>query len=273
MFIVQNHETLIDKRFETRDQLLLALDKENVVYQKKGRDCLFSILHYNQDGEILEKTELTLPIEGTADAFLLNFGLKKDKKGLLAVKKPKEKAQSLPSEKQPLVEKIAHKNPNQASVGQPPKKEVVLVKCFLTVFCLASFFLAFISFQKSSQITSLKTEVTELKNLRTKTPKIDIFSRYFLPNYFAGKTEVYDQFMLESVLEEDLSVDSAQLVSSIMESIKEVKDNYQVSYVLSLKYGESEFRTKRITLLLKEKKSSAYGYILVKKPKLTNFSH
>ncbi|HHL0703422.1 hypothetical protein V2T81_03935 [Streptococcus agalactiae] len=125
--------------------------------------------------------------------------------------------------------------------------------------------------KQSEQLEYLYQESKQLKELVSTEHQIDVFSRYFLPNYYSGKKENLVDFLsdgdakytspkegtLQSVILEKLSYDS---------KTKE----YSVTYVLAVK-KDDKISSIRLGFIVKADVSAKYGFVVTTEPKESDY--
>lgn len=175
---------------------------------------------------------------------------------------------------------IVMSKPKQDNVAQNVSKPTSLKRVYLWLVLLGivatgSVISSGILFsqlaKQSSQAQYLYQELGTLQTLVTTEHEIDVFSRYFLPNYYSGNKENLFDFLsegdakyttpkegiLQSVILEQLTYDS------------ESKE-YNVVYVLSVKQEEQSTST-RLHFTVQQSDTAKYGYEVTTEPKETAY--
>lgn len=180
---------------------------------------------------------------------------------------------SLPQ--QPVVDNTAATDAPKAPLSKTSLKKVYLLLGMTSVIALGGVIGTISSAtqlsKQSEQLTYLYQEEKNAQMVMKAEHQIDVFSRYFLPNYYSGKKENLVDFLsdgdakytvpkegtLQSVILEKLTYDSKT-------------KQYNVSYVLSVKEGDTVSNI-RLSFVVKASKGSKYGYIVTTEPKASNY--
>lgn len=125
--------------------------------------------------------------------------------------------------------------------------------------------------EKTEQVEYLYDQVVQLQNLQQQTGKVDVFGRYFLPNYYSGNKDLLKPF-LDKEDGKFTAAKNGTLQSVILESVTEKEKHLQVSYVLVVKEEEVP-KSFRLELTLKKDKKAKYGYLLTEEPKVTETNY
>lgn len=136
-------------------------------------------------------------------------------------------------------------------------------------------FLALLSLTaiQSHEIKEAQSRIEYIDTVNQQEHKLDIFVRYFLPNYFSSSNE---KSGLKKYVSNDvyktIKVQNAVTQSAFMESVEKNQDQtYNVSYILVVQKGEDN-QTETIRLELKLKPfNNKLGYILDQEPTMTKF--
>jgi hypothetical protein len=125
--------------------------------------------------------------------------------------------------------------------------------------------------KQNEQLQYLYQELKQEQHLVATEHQIDVFNRYFLPNYYSGNKEALAPF-LDAGDAKYTNPKEGTLQSVILEKITydAEKKSYQATYVLSVKQGE-EASNHRLSFSVKEDKSSTYGYVVITEPKETDY--
>lgn len=136
-------------------------------------------------------------------------------------------------------------------------------------------FLALLSLTaiQSHEIKELNNRIDYIDTVNNQEHKLDIFVRYFLPNYFSSSNEKsgLKKYVTNDVYKK-IKVQNAVTQSAFMESVEKNQDQtYNVSYILVVQKGEDN-QTETIRLELKLKPfNNKLGYILDQEPSMTKF--
>lgn len=174
----------------------------------------------------------------------------------------------------------------QDSPVTPPVKQETdsnpkTIRC-LTVWLVASLLLAIAGFgasafalaqlsQKSEQLTYLYQQQKETQSLISAEHQIDVFSRFFLPNYYSGNKEALTDFLSDGDAKYT-QPESGTLQSVILEAVTYDSSDktYQVTYVVAVKQDDTT-SSRRLTYTVKASKSSRYGYVITTEPTETPY--
>lgn len=121
--------------------------------------------------------------------------------------------------------------------------------------------------QANERVSYLYQEMKNMQNLATEEHQIDVFSRYFLPNYYSGKKENLADFLSDG--DAKYTVPKEGVLQSVMlEKLTYDPETkaYTVTYVLSVKVGE-EASSIRLSFTVQASDSSKYGYLVTTEPK------
>ena len=175
---------------------------------------------------------------------------------------------------------------NQVSPLTPPVKQETSSNSKtirrLTVWWIASLLLAVAGFgmsafalaqlsQKTEQVTYLYQQQKETQSLISAEHQIDVFSRFFLPNYYSGNKDALTDFLSDGDAKYT-QPESGTLQSVILEAVTyESSDKtYQVTYVVAVKQDDTT-SSRRLTYTVKALKSSRYGYVITTEPTETPY--
>ena len=169
--------------------------------------------------------------------------------------------------------------PSKASEPQPQTKvslkKVYLLLGLLGVLSLGSVLLTFVTLSKvsthSGQLTYLHQELEKNESLDSIEHQIDVFSRYFLPNYYSGNKELLTDFLSDGDAKYTVPKEGA-LQSVILEKISYDSDSkeYNVTYVIS-KNHEGNVSSIRLDFRVKPSTKSKYGFVVTTEPKESDF--
>lgn len=136
-------------------------------------------------------------------------------------------------------------------------------------------FLALLSLTaiQTHEIKELNNRIDYIDTVNNQEHKLDIFVRYFLPNYFSSSNEKsgLKKYVSNDVYK-NIKVQNAVTQSAFMESVEKNQDQtYNVTYILVVQKGEDN-QTETIRLELKLKPfNNKLGYILDQEPTMTKF--
>jgi len=152
----------------------------------------------------------------------------------------------------------------------------------LTVWLVASLLLAVAGFgmsafalaqlsQKTEQVIYLYQQQKESQTLASAEHQIDVFSRFFLPNYYSGNKDALTDFLSDGDAKYT-QPESGTLQSVILESVTYDSSDkaYQVTYVVAVKQDDTT-SSRRLTYTVKASKSSRYGYVITTEPTETPY--
>lgn len=165
---------------------------------------------------------------------------------------------------------VEHKFPKEPSL-----KKVYILMGFLVTLAVGGMILSVISqaqlSKQKEQVIYLYQELKNTQNLADKEHQIDVFSRYFLPNYYSGKKENLTDFLSDGDAKYTVPKEGT-LQSVILEKLtydSKTKE-YTVTYVLSVKEGEKASSI-RLSFSVETSKSSKYGYVITTEPKASEY--
>ncbi|MGT2755205.1 hypothetical protein [Streptococcus ovis] len=125
--------------------------------------------------------------------------------------------------------------------------------------------------KQNKQVTYLYQELKNTQNVVNEEHQIDVFSRYFLPNYYSGKKENLEGFLSDGDAKYTVPKEGT-LQSVILEQLTydlETKE-YKAIYVLSVKEG-GKARSIRLSFTAKKSDSAKYGYVVSTEPEESAF--
>lgn len=172
-------------------------------------------------------------------------------------------------------------SPVTQPVKQEPNSNLKTIRR-LTVWLVASLLLAVAGFgmsafalaqlsQRTEQVTYLYQQQKETQSLISAEHQIDVFSRFFLPNYYSGNKDALTDFLSDGDAKYT-QPESGTLQSVILEAVTyESSDKtYQVTYVVAVKQDDTT-SSRRLTYTVKVSKSSRYGYVITTEPTETPY--
>lgn len=311
MFKITNTQTQQQEFCQNRDELLSLINEKSVWAEDRGEFLKLQVEHLGEESKILDSLNLTLPLESIVEEAFSGFGFKKEKKSFSFLnrgkgKKSKEKTltdqqtteitseQETPSPIAPpdsssnvpstsseefQVSQKTNKIQKTKKVSQKKVEKqgrnkklslVSLISLFLVICTIAFSITTFMLLQKQNR------EIVELENrisLEEKQGKIEVVGRFFIANYYSGKSDNLVNFLnKDSKLKGLETPKGSQVQSTIYESLSEVDNTIYVTFVVTTKEENSNIKTVRLTLPFEVSEGSTYGYVLVDQPKISNFT-
>lgn len=168
--------------------------------------------------------------------------------------------------------------PSQSSLSEkekPAKKQIFIWLLLMGMISLTSLGIALKSYyqlsKQNEKMTYLYQELKDTKNLANREHQIDVFSRYFLPNYYSGKKENLNDFLSDGDAKYTVPKEGS-LQSVILEKVtyNAKTKHYQLTYVLTIKAKE-QLTSVRLEFEVKEQPSRKYGYVVTSEPKETPY--
>lgn len=311
MFKITNTQTQQQEFCQNRDELLSLINEKSVWAEDRGEFLKLQVEHLGEESKILDSINLTLPLESIVEEAFSGFGFKKEKKSFSFLnrgkgKKSKEKVltdqqttettseQETPSTIAPpdsssnipttsseefQVPKKTNKMRKTKKVSQKKVEKQVknkklslvsLISLFLVICTIAFSITTFMLLQKQNR------KIVELENrisLEEKQGKIEVVGRFFIANYYSGKSDNLVNFLNKDLKLKGVEAKKgSQLQSTIYESLSEVDNIIYVTFVVTTKEENSNIKTVRLTLPFEVSEGSTYGYVLVDQPKISNFT-
>lgn len=179
-----------------------------------------------------------------------------------------------------------HQQVPNINVGANPKavvnvadqkslKKVYLLMGLLATLAIGGIVSSVIAYtqltKQNEQVTYLYQELKNTQNVINEEHQIDVFSRYFLPNYYSGKKENLEEFLSDGDAKYTVPKEGT-LQSVILEQLTyepETKE-YQPTYVLSVKEGDKA-RSIRLSFTAKKSDSAKYGFVVTTEPKEADY--
>lgn len=179
-----------------------------------------------------------------------------------------------------------HQQVPNINVGATPKavvnvadqkslKKVYLLMGLLATLAIGGIVSSVIAYtqltKQNEQVTYLYQEMKNTQNVINEEHQIDVFSRYFLPNYYSGKKEHLEEFLSSGDAKYTVPKEGT-LQSVILEQLTyepETKE-YQPTYVLSVKEGDKA-RSIRLSFTAKKSDSAKYGFVVTTEPKEADY--
>ncbi|MCF2565206.1 hypothetical protein JQM70_01355 [Streptococcus pasteurianus] len=125
--------------------------------------------------------------------------------------------------------------------------------------------------KQNEQVTYLYQELKNTQNIVNEEHQIDVFSRFFLPNYYSGNKEALTDFLSDGDAKYT-QPESGTLQSVILEAVTYDSSDktYQVTYVVAVKQDDTT-SSRRLTYTVKASKTSRYGYVITTEPTETPY--
>ena len=263
--------------YKNRDLVYQALERENAKVKHQKAEAILLVEELDKKNVVVYQEDVYLPFEGIADSLFLKPGTVNNKeasaeeaKTSLFKRQTKTKSGAQIPEEKVEVPSLKHETP------KPPTSSkrsfwVYLGRVLVVLGLVGSLTVAGLSitlvYHQEKQLSVVSKELSDLKNIQSKTGKLDAFSRYFLPVYYSDKGKMDDFVAPQLVLDRQ----PGQLQSVILESSLMVDEaTYQLTYVVAVKDGENRSQ-KRLVVTVKEEPESRYGFQVIAKPELSNY--
>lgn len=152
----------------------------------------------------------------------------------------------------------------------PSQKKIYLLLGLFGVLTLASLALSVLTISRlskqSEQVTYLYQELKDTQTLVAEEHQVDVFNRYFLPNYYSGNKDSLTDFLSDGDAKYTVPK-TGTLQSVILEKMTYDSDakDYQATYVLAVKQ-EEKTTSVRLSFEIKASESSKYGYVVTTEP-------
>ncbi|MFS1664496.1 hypothetical protein [Streptococcus sp. zg-JUN1979] len=281
MFQITNQTTNQTKDFKTRDNLLSFLSEQSVWLDDRRDKASYDIYHVTEDGEVLEKKNLTLPYHGMIEEVFEGFGLIKPKKKNVLLNKLKK---SNSKDKYDQSSKEEDKQAHRMSVSEPPKDEkahinkkeqkglgfVSILSLILSLSALASSVFTYYQTQSHGLASYKLARIQKDLSLQEQSGRLEVFGRFFLANYFAENGSDLSSFLSDSLKKEGLASPEGVIQSVFYEEAKADKGKINVSLLVSVK-EDDRAKTQRMILSVKKDTKAKYGYVLVEQPQILVF--
>ncbi|HEM3703794.1 TPA: hypothetical protein U1C94_000050 [Streptococcus suis] len=245
--------------FENKDALIARMEQEQTKCAREGLSATCLLMHKTEQGEILESLEVRLPLpEGQLiDEVVMTFGNHKQKKLPLPTK-----AKTPTPKPSPKVEQ-----PTPVKTVKTSKYPFLFIAMLLGLVGIGLGGLAFVRIQSQEQvITQLAQRLEEDQELTSMSRKLDVFCRYFIPNYFSGNTSSLENFRTGG----DWPAQTGTVQSVILESTIPTKTGYQVGYVINVN-REGSLRREYLQLDIINDEKGTFGFSVDKEPKLSDY--
>ena len=263
--------------YKNRDLVYQALERENAKVKHEEVEAVLLVEELDKKNVVVYQEDIYLPFEGIADSLFLKpgtvnhqeMGPKEAKTSLFKRQTKTTRPPQTPEEKEE-VPSLKHETPNPKTSSKPSFL-VYLGRVLVVLGLVGSLTVAGLSitlvYHQEKQLSVVSKELSDLKNIQSKTGKLDAFSRYFLPVYYSDKGKMDDFVAPQLVLDRQ----PGQLQSVILESSLMVDEaTYQLTYVVAVKDGENRSQ-KRWVVTVKEEPESRYGFQVIAKPELSNY--
>ena len=189
------------------------------------------------------------------------------------LEEPKSRGLSRKSSINKTIDKPSQSSPSEKE--KPTKKQVFIWLFLMGIMSLTSLGIGLKSHvqlsKQNEQITYLYQELKATQAITEKEHQIDVFSRYFLPNYYSGKKENLSDFLSDGDAKYTVPKEGS-LQSVILEKVtyNAKTKHYQLTYVLTIKAKE-QLTSVRLEFEVKEQPSRKYGYVVTSEPKETPY--
>lgn len=263
--------------YKNKDLVYQALERENAKVKHKEAEGMLLVEELDKKGVVIYQEDIYLPFDGIADSlFLTNGGIATadfpSKPNGSSFLKRSEKKDGLEEHSSlDKSESIAPLSDKEIIVKTPSSKLKILGRIAMISGLLGSLSLAAVAtslvVKQEKNLIVLSKKITELENFQEDAGKMDTFIRYFLPRYYS------EQGQLSDFIDDNLKLtnQTGQLQSVILETSTQIAEKtYQLTYVLSIREGESKSH-KRLIVTVKEVPSSPYGYLVITEPKLSDY--
>ena len=263
--------------YKNRDLVYQALERENAKVKHQEAEAVLLVEELDKKNVVVYQEDVYLPFEGIADSLFLKPGTlnkqeaapKEAKTSLFKRQTKTTRPPQTPEEKEE-VPSLKHETPNPKTSSKPSFL-VYLGRVLVVLGLVGSLTVAGLSitlvYHQEKQLSVVSKELSDLKTIQSKTGKLDVFSRYFLPVYYSDKGKMDDFVAPQLVLDRQ----PGQLQSVILESSLMVDEaTYQLTYVVAVKDGENRSQ-KRLVVTVKEEPEARYGFQVIAKPELSNY--
>ncbi|HHB0322096.1 TPA: hypothetical protein ACONT5_000123 [Staphylococcus aureus] len=124
MFRITNLQTRQQETCANRDELLSVINEKSVWAEDRNEIFTLQLEQLSEDGEILDNTSLSLPLQSIVEEALDGFGLKREKKGFAFLQRHKSQPKNNVSEE--VYEESSMENMEQgltAAISAPKESE------------------------------------------------------------------------------------------------------------------------------------------------------
>lgn len=123
---------------------------------------------------------------------------------------------------------------------------------------------------QEEKINYMYQELKKEQSIQNNEHSADVFSRYFLSNYFSGKKENIKPFLADGDAKYT-QPDNAVLSTILLEKVEFIdEETYQMVYVVVSK-TESSLVTERLTFNIKLNEKADYGWVVISEPLSSEF--
>lgn len=261
--------------YKHKDLVYQALERENAKVKHQEAEGVLLIEELDKKGVVVFQEDVYLPFEGIADSLFLQKSTPapqpKPKRGFSKNSSDDVKDQSNTlREEQALREPISDTT-NQSDMSLSSSLLVTFKKIISIFIILISLGLSGVAItlaiHQTQNVHQLTNQVSQMKQIQRETLKLDVFMRYFLPNYYSEKGQL-EPFLSPNLM---LKPQSGQLQSVILEAVtSEAKNTYQLTYVLAIKNSDHPSK-ERCVVTVKADTSARYGYQVIKAPKQLSY--
>ncbi|MET1995585.1 hypothetical protein [Enterococcus faecium] len=163
-----------------------------------------------------------------------------------------------------LIEKEMHKKSKKKQVSFSKKQMLDWIKIVSTILGLS--IAAYLLIDTQVKITKVSTEKEALVYQVNTKDQVDIFGRYFLTNFYSLETnkekfKEKNQSFLSEELVNELTVSSQQVMNILTWKIDYSKDEWQLTYIVTLENKKEERTTQKLSFTVKEIGSEAYQVV------------
>ncbi len=260
MFRIQNQSDGKEQEFQNLAALLYTLEGEEKRCLQLNMRATFYLFHLDKNEEVLESMELTIPSQEDKEVQELigDFGLKGETKKFFWQRS---------MDKKPIPIKTSPNNhqelPSKTGALTLLKR---LVWSLPMVLSVVSIYLSL----ETLQLVKTQSQVTPKVETVVTNQKADVFCRYFISSYFSQSPNLGD-YLSEKLSIDDLKTDKVTPVSVLLESQEIKGDTTLVTYVVNIKEAQDHVSSKRLTLAVRADKKAQYGYLVIKKLRLTAY--
>ena len=186
--------------------------------------------------------------------------------------------------KEKKVRKVASKESRELSVKmehavhEVPKKKrhkwfLVFITLVAGLLLVQTTYFSIKMNQSTQEIVQLHDQLETMQEKVNSQGQLDTFCRYFLTNFYSKESdkEVYqdkNKVFLSNQLIDQLSPTETPVKSILSWNVQPKKNQWVVSYIVSLEESKEKQVTKKVTFMLKEKDQK---YQVTKLPQLENF--
>lgn len=272
MFRITNLQTRQQETCANRDELLAVINEKSVWVADRNEAIMLQLEQISEEGEVLDNRSVSLPLQSIVEEALDGFGLKREKKDFSFLQRQKSHQKTNDSEN--VSEEVSTENKKQAStapISAPPKKggfSQLLWKGGAIVAIGLSLWSVVLLQQQSQTIKHIENRL----DLLDKKGQVEVVGRFFITNYYSGKTDKLKAFLSKDLKAEGVAAKKGERVlSTLNESVSESKGVITATFIVKTKTNKDKIKTVRLILSLKADNDSTYGYVLVDQPKFSSF--